>query len=57
MMLATYEHVIEELAGTERRPADALIRHARDKLASEMSARSEPTSALITKTRDMRVFS
>jgi hypothetical protein len=32
MMLATYAHVIEELAGTERRPAEAVIRDARDKL-------------------------
>jgi integrase len=36
MMLATYAHVIEELAGTERRPAEAVIRDARDKLVSEM---------------------
>jgi hypothetical protein len=32
MMLATYAHVIEELAGTERRPAEAVIRDAREKL-------------------------
>jgi integrase len=36
MMLATYAHVIEELAGTERRPAGAVIRDARDKLVSEL---------------------
>jgi integrase len=36
MMLATYAHVIEELAGSERRPAEAVIRDARDKLVSKM---------------------
>jgi integrase len=36
MMLATYAHLIEELAGTERRPAETVIRDARDKLVSEM---------------------
>ena len=36
MMLATYAHVIEELAGTQKRPAEAVIRDARDKLVSEM---------------------
>ena len=36
MTLATYAHVIEELAGTERRPAEAVIRDARDKLVSEI---------------------
>lgn len=33
--LATYAHVIEELGGTEGRPAEIVIRDARDKLASE----------------------
>ena len=35
MTLATYAHVIDELAGTERRPAGAVIRDAREKLAFE----------------------
>jgi integrase len=34
MTLETYGHVIEELAGTERRPAEVVIREARDKLLS-----------------------
>src|SRR6266545_3935478 len=34
MTLATYAHVIEELAGTERRPAEAVIREAREVVAS-----------------------
>ena len=38
MMLATYAHVIEELAGTERRPAEAVIGDARDKLGRTDSA-------------------
>jgi integrase len=37
MTLATYAHVIEELGGTEGRPAEIVIRDARDKLASELS--------------------
>jgi hypothetical protein len=36
MMLATYAHVIEELAGTQRLPAEAVIRDEREKLVSEM---------------------
>jgi hypothetical protein len=36
MMLTTSAHVIEELAGTEMCPAEAIIRDARDKLVSEM---------------------
>jgi hypothetical protein len=34
MTLDTYGHVIEELAGTERRPAEDVIREARDAVAS-----------------------
>jgi hypothetical protein len=33
---AKFERVIEELAGSERRPAEAVIRDARDKLVSKM---------------------
>jgi integrase len=36
MTLATYAHVIEDLAGTDRRPAETVIRNAREKLASEL---------------------
>jgi integrase len=39
MTLATYAHVIEELAGTERRPAETVIRDAREQLASESAPR------------------
>ena len=39
MTLATYAHVIEELAGTERRPAEAVIRDAREKVVSESAPR------------------
>jgi len=40
MTLATYAHVIEELAGTERRPAAAVIRHARDELAPALTTKT-----------------
>jgi hypothetical protein len=36
MTLASYGHVIEELGGTERRPAEAVIRDAREKVVSKM---------------------
>jgi hypothetical protein len=32
MALSTYAHVIEELEGTERRPAEVVIREARHEL-------------------------
>ncbi len=37
MALATYGHVIEELEGTDRRPAAEVIRAARDELVPLMS--------------------
>ena len=35
MTLDTYGHVIEELAGTERRPAEVVIREAREVVAAK----------------------
>jgi hypothetical protein len=37
MTLDTYGHVIDELAGTERRPAEDVIREARDAVAAGRS--------------------
>jgi integrase len=38
MTLDTYGHVIEELAGAERRPAEDVIREAREAVASAARA-------------------
>ena len=42
MTLATYAHVIEELAGTERRPAEAVIRDARENASDAIALRARP---------------
>lgn len=44
--------MIEELAGTERRPADAIVRDARDKLVSEVCPPSD--DAVVTDNKDPR---
>jgi methylmalonyl-CoA mutase, N-terminal domain len=43
-----YAHVIEELAGTERRPAEAVIRDARDESANLMPAIDDAVRARCT---------
>jgi len=42
MALATYGHVIEELEGTDRRPAEEVIRAARDELVPLMFPQRRP---------------